>query len=85
MFMFNFEFDGNSIDFHDGDTVASALIRAGVKELRRTRFSSQPRSIFCGIGQCFDCLVVIDDVPNQRACITLARSGMKVRHQEGTK
>jgi len=84
VFMASFEFDGNPIDFHDGDSVASALLRAGIKELRRTRFSSQPRSIFCGIGQCFDCLVVIDDVPNQRACIALARAGIKVRPQDGT-
>ena len=83
--MASFEFDGKSIEFLEGDSVASALLRIGIKTLRNTRFKSEPRSIFCGIGQCFDCLVVIDDIPNQRACISPAKAGIKVRHQDGTK
>ena len=83
--MASFDFDGKSIPFIEGDSVASALLRTGVKTLRITRFKSEPRSIFCGIGHCFDCLVVIDEIPNQRACMTQARPGIQVRHQEGTK
>jgi predicted molibdopterin-dependent oxidoreductase YjgC len=39
--------------------------------------------MFCGIGVCFDCLVVIDGAPNQRACITEAKANMVVRTQVG--
>ena len=28
-----------------------------------------PRGLFCGIGVCFDCLVVVNGGPNQRACL----------------
>jgi predicted molibdopterin-dependent oxidoreductase YjgC len=34
--------------------------------------------MFCGIGVCFDCIVTIDGIANQRACITQLRSGMRI-------
>jgi predicted molibdopterin-dependent oxidoreductase YjgC len=33
------------------------------------------------MGICFDCLVEIDGVPNQRACQTLVQEGMRVKIQ----
>lgn len=84
-FMPSFFFNDDEIDFQAGDTIASALLRSGNLELRRTRFKNEPRSLFCGIGQCFDCVVVIDEIPNQRSCITLAKLGMKIRTQLGSK
>jgi aerobic-type carbon monoxide dehydrogenase small subunit (CoxS/CutS family) len=84
-FMPSFFFNDDEIDFQAGDTIASALLRSGNLELRRTRFKNEPRSLFCGIGQCFDCVVVIDEIPNQRSCITLAKLGMKIRTQMGSK
>jgi aerobic-type carbon monoxide dehydrogenase small subunit (CoxS/CutS family) len=81
----SFFFNDDEIDFQAGDTIASALLRSGNLELRRTRFKNEPRSLFCGIGQCFDCVVVIDEIPNQRSCITLAKLGMKIRTQMGSK
>lgn len=81
----SFFFNDDEIDFQAGDTIASALLRSGNLELRRTRFKNEPRSLFCGIGQCFDCVVVIDEIPNQRSCITLAKLGMKIRTQLGSK
>ena len=36
----------------------------------------EPRGIFCGMGVCFDCLMVIDGVPNTRACMTWVREGL---------
>jgi NADH dehydrogenase/NADH:ubiquinone oxidoreductase subunit G len=35
------------------------------------------------MGVCFDCLVVVDDVPNTRACMTWVRDGMRVELQDG--
>jgi D-hydroxyproline dehydrogenase subunit gamma len=32
---------------------------------------------------CFDCLVVVDGIPNTRACVTWVRGGMDVRRQAG--
>jgi NADH dehydrogenase/NADH:ubiquinone oxidoreductase subunit G len=39
--------------------------------------------VFCGIGVCFDCLVVVDGVPNTRACMTWVREGMHIERQDG--
>ena len=79
----SFSFDGEGITFEQGDSVAAALIRNGKHSLRRTRFAGKVRSIFCGIGQCFDCILVIDGKSNQRACLIPARDGMKVESQDG--
>jgi predicted molibdopterin-dependent oxidoreductase YjgC len=35
------------------------------------------------MGVCFDCLVVVDGVPNTRACVTWVREGMDVCRQDG--
>lgn len=77
-------FDGEPIGFVPGQTIAAALLAAGRRELRRTRGGRRPRGIYCGIGACFDCLVVVDGVPSQRACLVEARPGARVESQEGT-
>ena len=65
-----------------GETVAAVLL-AGGQIATRTTVGGAPRGIFCGIGVCFDCLVVVDGVPNTRACMTWVRHGMRVELQEG--
>jgi predicted molibdopterin-dependent oxidoreductase YjgC len=77
-------FDGADIPFLPGQSVGAALTAAGVRSWRTTRRAGRPRGLFCGIGICFDCLVVADGRPNQRACILPARDGMLVATQEGT-
>jgi aerobic-type carbon monoxide dehydrogenase small subunit (CoxS/CutS family) len=77
-------FDDREVDFRPGQTVGAALLAAGVLSWRTTRVDRKPRGIFCGIGVCFDCLVIIDGQPNERACLAIARDGMQVQTQEGT-
>lgn len=79
-----FDFDGDAVPFVDGQTVGAALLAHGIRHWRTTRLAGRPRGLFCGIGVCFDCLVTIDGVPNQRACLALARPGLVVTAQEGT-
>lgn len=79
-----FDFDGQSIGFVTGQTVGAALTAAGVRSWRTTRGRGRPRGLFCGIGICFDCLVVVDGRPNQRACLVPVEPGMVVHTQEGT-
>jgi hypothetical protein len=79
-----FTFAGRPIPFRPGQTVGAALVRSGVRSWRTTRVEGRPRGLFCGIGVCFDCLVVIDGRPNQRACLALARPGLDVQPQKGT-
>ena len=73
-----FSFNGKSFECESGQTIAAALIAADQRELRSTRFGNEPRSIFCGIGICYDCVVVVDGIANQRSCLVEVKSGMKV-------
>ena len=83
-FNIEFTFDGEKIDAIAGQSVAAALLAANQRTLRKTRFNNNDRGVFCGIGVCFDCLVVIDGITNQRACLIEAKPGMKVQTQVGS-
>jgi predicted molibdopterin-dependent oxidoreductase YjgC len=78
-----FSFDGRAVAFRPGQTVGAALWADGVTATRTTRFAGRPRGMFCGIGVCFDCLVVVDGRLDERACATPAVAGMDVRTQDG--
>lgn len=73
-----FKFNGEVFTGLSGQTIAAALLSAGVRELRVTRFNEKPRSIFCGIGICFDCVVVVNEMANQRACLIEISEGMSI-------
>jgi D-hydroxyproline dehydrogenase subunit gamma len=75
--------DDRPIKARSGETVAACLLRARADHFRTTPVSSAPRLPYCMIGHCFDCLVVIDGVGNQQACITVVQEGMRVRRQDG--
>ena len=79
-----FFFNDQEIIGLTGQSVGAALIANGNRILRNTRFNEKGRGVFCGIGVCFDCLVVIDGITNQRACITEIKTGMKVQTQVGS-
>jgi aerobic-type carbon monoxide dehydrogenase small subunit (CoxS/CutS family) len=83
-FNIEFTFDGEKIEAITGQSVAAALLAANQRALRKTRFNNNDRGVFCGIGVCFDCLVVIDGIANQRACLIEAKPGMKVQTQVGS-
>ncbi len=73
--------DGVEITAFPGETLATALLAAGVAALRRSEGAGAPRSVFCGMGVCFDCRVTVDGRPNRRACLTQAAPGQQVRTQ----
>jgi predicted molibdopterin-dependent oxidoreductase YjgC len=81
---FTVTLDGREMEALPGQTVAATLWAAGVTSWRTTRGEGRPRGIFCGIGVCFDCLVTVNDRPNQRACLVPVRPGDAIRTQEGT-
>jgi predicted molibdopterin-dependent oxidoreductase YjgC len=74
--------DGRAVNAYEGETVAAVLLAEGHIATRKTR-SGSPRGVYCGMGVCFDCLVVVDGVPNTRACVTWVRKGMDVARQDG--
>ena len=81
--MVRIRFGEQEIMAAEGDSVAAALLAAGVKEFRSAVVSGQPRAPFCMIGNCFDCLLEIDGEPNRQSCRELVREDMQVNHQNG--
>jgi len=78
-----FSFDGHEMSAPPGQSIAAALIAAGVRSWRTTRVEGRPRGLFCGIGICFDCLVTVNGEASRRACLTELREGDRVETQEG--
>jgi aerobic-type carbon monoxide dehydrogenase small subunit (CoxS/CutS family) len=80
---FEIEVDGEKFIAYQGETVAAVLVAAGRRTLRWTAKRRQPRGMYCGIGLCHECLMVINGVPNTKACQTLATPGCRVETQRG--
>lgn len=78
---FTFDFEGVPVTAYPGDTVAAALLSNGILSLRETPVSGARRAPFCMMGVCFDCLVRIDGVADQQACLVPARPGLSVGFQ----
>ncbi|MEK6266688.1 MAG: (2Fe-2S)-binding protein [Clostridium sp.] len=67
----------------ESDTIASALLANGIKVCRYTRKRHEPRGLFCAIGRCNDCLMIVDGIPNIRTCVTYVIDGMQIKTQVG--
>jgi predicted molibdopterin-dependent oxidoreductase YjgC len=78
-----FTFDGDTVTGREGEPLLPALLASGVRVLRTMPELGDPRGGYCLIGRCSDCQVVVDGVPNVRACMTPVRNGMVVRTQHG--
>jgi predicted molibdopterin-dependent oxidoreductase YjgC len=76
-------FDGRPIEAFAGEPIAAALIASGVNIFRRTKRFHHPRGVFCALGRCTDCVMVVDGIPNVRTCITPVKDGMDVKTLEG--
>jgi glycine/D-amino acid oxidase-like deaminating enzyme len=73
-----FGFEGRALGATPGASIGAALWSAGVRHFRTTRTLGRPRGLYCGIGQCFDCLVRVGDGPPVRACLTAVHDGDEV-------
>ncbi|MCC7427408.1 MAG: (2Fe-2S)-binding protein [Alphaproteobacteria bacterium] len=73
----DFAVDGRTVSAPAGESVAAAMLAAGLLELRTSPRSGSGRGAFCYMGICQECLVRIDGAPAQ-ACITPVRAGMRV-------
>jgi len=81
--MITFTYNDTELQATIGQSVAAALLANHERITRYTRVESKPRGLFCGIGICFDCLLIIDNQSNQRSCIVEIKEGMKVMTQHG--
>ena len=73
---FGLQFDGRTIRAFPGETLAAALLAAGEPVLRRTE-KGEGRGVWCGMGVCGECSLLVDGVA-RRACMTAAAPGQMV-------
>lgn len=76
--------DGERVPAYPGETIAAALLAAGRRVLGRTPLRDDPRGIYCAMGVCGECAMVVDGEPAVRTCVTLARPGMRVDRRPGS-
>jgi len=68
--------DGRTLRAPAGQSLAAALLADGIAALRESP-SGAPRGLYCGIGVCQECRVVVDGQV-ARACVTPVAAGMRV-------
>ena len=77
----SFTYEGREFTGLSGDTVATALYAGGVRIFSRSIKYHRPRGLYSLDGECSNCLMEIDRLPNVRAETTLLRQGMAVKAQ----
>ncbi len=70
--------DGKPVAATPGDSVAAALLAAGLATFRHAPADGAARGPWCAMGICFECLVEIDGEPNRQACMTPVHEGLRV-------
>ncbi len=75
--MIDLEVDGTALRAPAGQSIAAALIAAGHGALRDSP-GGAPRGLYCGIGVCQECRVVVAGEGVVRACVTPVVAGMRV-------
>ncbi|WP_170407106.1 (2Fe-2S)-binding protein [Ruegeria arenilitoris] len=76
--------NGQPVIARKGQSVWSAMAVAGQVVTRKAALSGEERSAYCAMGVCFECMVEIDGLPNQQACLRRVADGMSVATQEIT-
>jgi NADPH-dependent 2,4-dienoyl-CoA reductase/sulfur reductase-like enzyme/Fe-S-cluster-containing hydrogenase component 2/bacterioferritin-associated ferredoxin len=79
---FEFTWQGQPMQGHEGETISSALFANGVRIFGHHHKDGAPQGIFCANGQCAQCLVVADGLP-VKACMALVQPGMLVMPMDG--
>ncbi|AXL50457.1 (2Fe-2S)-binding protein [Paraburkholderia caffeinilytica] len=72
-----FLFDGRPAWARQGESVAAALFASGTKTLRTSPRNGAPRGMFCLMGSCQECLVIVEGC-RVLACRTTVTEGMHV-------
>lgn len=77
--------DEKELPARSGESLATALLAAGVLHVRETPVSGSARGPLCLMGACFDCLVELEGLPNVQACMTPVRPGLRAAPQHGVR
>jgi sarcosine oxidase subunit alpha len=76
-----FSFRGKRVSAFRGDSIGSALFASGQRVFSRSFKYHRPRGLLCCSGECPNCMMTVDGVPNVRVCAEPAREGADVQPQ----
>ena len=74
--------DGQPLACRPGESVATALLAAGLRHLRDSPRAKAPRGAFCMMGVCQECAIRIDG-RIQQSCLVPVRPGLRVELTPG--
>lgn len=72
-----FDVDGAAVTGYRGETLAAALLAAGIVALRRSPREAAPRGAYCFMGVCQECVVWVDGALRQ-SCQVAVEDGLRV-------
>ena len=76
--------NGHEVTAPEGQSVWATMALAGQTTTRKSAVSGKDRSAYCAMGVCFECMVEIDGMPNQQACMRRVSEGMNITTQDIT-
>ncbi len=79
------QWEGAAIPARAGESLAAALLAAGIVSFRDTPVSGAARGPLCLMGACFDCLVEVEGEANRQACMVVVREGLRAGRQRGAR
>jgi len=75
--------DDKPISAIQGEPILAALLAQRIRINHITKKNKEPRGLYCGIGRCTDCVMIVNGIPNVRTCVTFVEEGMRIETQEG--
>lgn len=78
----SFTFDGVLVSAFEGETIAAALHAVGIRTLAHSQNKQRPRGLYCAIGNCSSCMMIVNGEANVKTCIELVQEGMVVETQK---
>ena len=79
----SFFYNDREVEAYSTETIAAALHASGIRKFGESPQLHRPRGLFCAIGNCSSCFMVVDDEPNKRVCVIKVKPGMRVKEQKG--
>ncbi|HCH25181.1 MAG TPA: sarcosine oxidase [Oceanospirillaceae bacterium] len=73
--------NGEARNVPDTCSAWAAMAHAQQATTRLSPVTGEARSAYCAIGVCFECLVTINGLPNQQACMMQVAPGMRIDTQ----
>ncbi len=77
------EFEGRPLEAEAGESVAAALLAAGILTWRKGPVAEEMRGAGCLIGHCQECLIGIEGAGVRQACLVPVTDGMRLRQVGG--